>query len=59
MILASNQITFQKQDLGVLTFLNNLKALKNFWKIIRLGPRFLIHTIVRNRIWHQIEIKLL
>ena len=59
MILASNQITFQKQGLGVLTFLNNLKALKNFWKIIRLGPRFPIRTIVRNRIWHQIEIKLL
>lgn len=33
MILASNQITFQKQGLGVLTFLNNLKALKNFWKL--------------------------
>ena len=59
MILASNQITFQKQDLGVLTFLNNLKALKNFWKLTDWDHVFWSQQFFRNRIWHKIEIKLL
>ena len=59
MILASNKITFQKLSLSVLTFLNNLKALKNFWKIIRSWPRFLIPTISETVSCTKSEYKLL